>query len=393
MLTSFMMKVRKITSKSGSSKEIKKKKKNEAEKKLMLEKREKQNIYKDHPEKKSSIVYLSHIPHGFYEEEMRKFFSQFGKVRRISLARSKKTGESRGFAFIQFQFPEVASIVAETMNNYLMFKKLLKCKVVPPEKLKPGMFQTPGSMKRMQRLQRLQAQHEGKESARKVQAKAKARLRKLKKQSKKLGITLDGVVDQSEKGTKTEMEEELPESKDDDGVQVSMNKKKKRKEAHVQLDSHISVKLKHMLEDDEQLSSEDEDEGDLTSEASSVEFQEDSIPQKQKHRYFTSKLDEEMELTDESDNEDEDEEVEPSSTATLKPQPKLKSSPFIASAAEKAAGVRRKVDDRFLSHQNVMKVNKKRGGRSPLDQPSPGNKRAKRAPRAKKQKKKDNPVT
>ena len=30
--------------------------------------------------KKSSVVYLGHIPHGFYEDQMRGFFSQFGKV-------------------------------------------------------------------------------------------------------------------------------------------------------------------------------------------------------------------------------------------------------------------------------------------------------------------------
>jgi nucleolar protein 15 len=28
----------------------------------------------------SSVVYVGHIPHGFYEEQMRGFFSQFGDV-------------------------------------------------------------------------------------------------------------------------------------------------------------------------------------------------------------------------------------------------------------------------------------------------------------------------
>lgn len=39
-----------------------------------------------------------------------------------------KTGGSKGYAFIEFEDRDVASIVAETMNNYLMFDKLLKCK-------------------------------------------------------------------------------------------------------------------------------------------------------------------------------------------------------------------------------------------------------------------------
>ena len=37
-----------------------------------------------------AVVYLGHIPHGFYEEQMRGFFSQFGTVCRLRLARNKK---------------------------------------------------------------------------------------------------------------------------------------------------------------------------------------------------------------------------------------------------------------------------------------------------------------
>lgn len=38
-----------------------------------------------------------------------------------------QTGRSKGYAFVEFEYDEVARIVAETMNNYLMFDKLLKC--------------------------------------------------------------------------------------------------------------------------------------------------------------------------------------------------------------------------------------------------------------------------
>jgi len=37
-----------------------------------------------------AVIYLGHIPHGFYEEQMKGFFSQFGNVSRIHLARNKK---------------------------------------------------------------------------------------------------------------------------------------------------------------------------------------------------------------------------------------------------------------------------------------------------------------
>lgn len=34
------------------------------------------------------VVYLGHVPHGFYEQEMKSFFSQFGKVTNINIPRS-----------------------------------------------------------------------------------------------------------------------------------------------------------------------------------------------------------------------------------------------------------------------------------------------------------------
>ena len=38
----------------------------------------------------AGVVYMGHIPHGFYEEEMRGFFSQFGELTRLRLARNPK---------------------------------------------------------------------------------------------------------------------------------------------------------------------------------------------------------------------------------------------------------------------------------------------------------------
>lgn len=40
----------------------------------------------------ANVIYLGHIPHGFYEKQMQGFFSQFGDVTRLRLCRSKKTG-------------------------------------------------------------------------------------------------------------------------------------------------------------------------------------------------------------------------------------------------------------------------------------------------------------
>lgn len=104
------------------------------------------------------MVYLGHIPHGFFEDEMRGFLSQFGDITRLRMSRSKKvgsshsflsffnshdrfdsqTGRSRGYAFIEFASKGVAEIVADVMNNYLLFGRLLVCKMVPPEDVHPN---------------------------------------------------------------------------------------------------------------------------------------------------------------------------------------------------------------------------------------------------------------
>ena len=81
----------------------------------------------------SRTIYLGHIPHGFYEKEMEGFFSQFGVVTNLRLSRSKRTGASKGYAFIEFGDAETASIAAKTMDKYLMHGKQLVAHVVPPE--------------------------------------------------------------------------------------------------------------------------------------------------------------------------------------------------------------------------------------------------------------------
>ncbi|KAJ1327305.1 hypothetical protein BSLG_010647 [Batrachochytrium salamandrivorans] len=92
------------------------------------------------PKAEPGVVYLGHVPHGFYEAEMMSYFSQFGEVTRLRLSRNKKTGRSKHYAFIEFKDAEVAKIVSDTMNNYLMFNQIIKwCnrkfKVVPWNKV------------------------------------------------------------------------------------------------------------------------------------------------------------------------------------------------------------------------------------------------------------------
>ena len=122
---------------------ILKKKKTEAKaakkKKTQLIKRKSKQFKVQKPRRKG-IVYVGHIPHGFYEEQMKQYFKQFGNVTRVRVARSKRTGKSRGYGYIEFLHPQVAQIAAESMNNYLMCGRLLKATYIPPEKQHIGFF-------------------------------------------------------------------------------------------------------------------------------------------------------------------------------------------------------------------------------------------------------------
>ncbi|VDM48364.1 unnamed protein product [Toxocara canis] len=105
------------------------------------------------PEQRSKVIKISHIPYGFFEQELLKYFRQFGRVRRVRVARSPKasflhcitfialsvkfrhlllvptfsTGNFKGWAFVSFTDVDVAQVAAETMHGYLMFEKRLIC--------------------------------------------------------------------------------------------------------------------------------------------------------------------------------------------------------------------------------------------------------------------------
>jgi nucleolar protein 15 len=89
---------------------------------------------------KPGIVYIGRIPHGFYENEMREYFKQFGTILRLRMSRNKKTGSSRHFAFVEFESADVADIVARTMDNYIMFNHILKVKLIPDGQTHKDMF-------------------------------------------------------------------------------------------------------------------------------------------------------------------------------------------------------------------------------------------------------------
>lgn len=74
------------------------------------------------------------------EEPLRTYLSQFGNILRLRLSRSRKTGASKHYAFVEFEDEEVGQIVQETMNNYLLEGRLLQVRILPKEKVHPALW-------------------------------------------------------------------------------------------------------------------------------------------------------------------------------------------------------------------------------------------------------------
>lgn len=85
-------------------------------------------------------LYVGRLPKGFFEDQMKGYFSQFGDVTRLRVSRNKKTGASKHYAFVEFADKDVANIVQETMNNYLIDGALLQVRTVPKDKIHPEMW-------------------------------------------------------------------------------------------------------------------------------------------------------------------------------------------------------------------------------------------------------------
>lgn len=140
----------------------------------------------------SDTIYLGHIPHGFYEKEMRSFFDQFGKIVKLKLFRSSKTNNSKGYAFIQFENDETAKIVSETMDGYFIHERKLVSNIIPKSKCHEGMFKRPKKTDNVSD-DVIDAEDEGKQDV-SVEKKAKALKKSLRGKQQKLaqlGIDFD----------------------------------------------------------------------------------------------------------------------------------------------------------------------------------------------------------
>ena len=126
---------------------------------------------------------------------MKAYFSQFGEITRLRLSRNRHTGRSKHYAFIEFSSTTVAKIVAETMDNYLMYGHIVKCKFVPKEQLHPEVWKganrrfkvTPWNRIEKKRLEKGKTREQW---SKRIESEQKKRLSKAKK-LKALGYEID----------------------------------------------------------------------------------------------------------------------------------------------------------------------------------------------------------
>lgn len=130
-----------------------------------------------------AVLYVGHLPKHFTETPLRSYLSQFGTITRLRLSRNKKTGASKHYAFVEFADEEVARIVQETMDNYLIMGQLLRVKPLSREQIHPKMWVGANrTFRKIPEGRRAREQHDGPKSS---EGKERAERKLLQRQERK----------------------------------------------------------------------------------------------------------------------------------------------------------------------------------------------------------------
>ena len=156
----------------------------------------------------STVLYIGHLPFGFFEDELRGFFSQYGKVRNVKVARSSRSTRCKGYGWVQFAEPHVAAIAAKAMDGYMLFRKKLVVKVLPADQVGKKLFR---NSKRKMLPSRRPAIHKAQQNAavtderlKKLEQVQQRKERKRNKKFAELGIDYSfGAVEETNKKAKT----------------------------------------------------------------------------------------------------------------------------------------------------------------------------------------------
>ena len=77
-------------------------------------------------------IYVGHLAKSTTQEELNTLFAQAGKVTAVEVIKDRKSGESRGFAFITMSAQSEADKAVSMFNAYLLDEHLLKVFLARP---------------------------------------------------------------------------------------------------------------------------------------------------------------------------------------------------------------------------------------------------------------------
>lgn len=137
-------------------------------------------------ENKSEVIYVGHLPLLFKEKEIRAFFGQFGDIDKLKLFKSKKTGNSKGYAFLKFGSVQVAMTVSEAINGYMVDDRQIVSHVVPRSSTHKGMF-LPYKKKTVEEGEAVEVVHDTEKAA----IRRKVKLQKKANKLREMGIDYD----------------------------------------------------------------------------------------------------------------------------------------------------------------------------------------------------------
>ena len=157
---------------------------------------------------------------------MQDYFSQFGTISRLRLSRNRRTGRSKHYGWVEFTSKEVAEIVAETMDGYLIHPHRIVCKVVEVEneKIWEGANKVfkkiPWTKINRERLEGKRTKEKWEDLVKKDKVRSKKRAEKIKA----VGIDYEFPLRKGEKRKLEEVIKEVPSTK-----KVKGEKKVKKK--------------------------------------------------------------------------------------------------------------------------------------------------------------------
>ena len=137
----------------------------------------------DEEPEETGVVYVGRLPHGFFEDQLRAYFSQFGDIKRLRLSRNKNTGRSKHYGFMEFESPDVAEIVVDTMNNYLLDGHLLQLAMIPSQEVDPNLWI--GANRKFRRVPMDRVERKRRSKSRSAEERAEVNRKLLQRQKKR----------------------------------------------------------------------------------------------------------------------------------------------------------------------------------------------------------------